>query len=127
METFIMLCFVAFAYKFYKGMVAEDKANKEALLNDNLKETKDFTSKIMRKGQAEVIARNIKANYKTIHSQAKPAKKKQSIHDKIAVEEMIQKKLMKLFREGMPKHQFQIQKEQSDKRLLNLKQQLKGV
>jgi hypothetical protein len=73
------------------------------------------------------IARNIKANYKTIRGQAKPAKKKQSIHEKIAAEELIQKKLMKLFREGMPKHQFQIQKEQSDKRLLNLKQQLKGA
>lgn len=79
METFALLCLAAFAYKFYKGMIAEDKANKEALLNDNLKEPKVFTSKTMRKGQAEVIARNIKANYKTIHSQAKPAKKK-TIH-----------------------------------------------
>lgn len=127
METFALLCFVAFFYKFYKGMVAEDKANKDALLNDNLKAPKDFTSKTMRKGQAEVIARNIKANYKTIHDKAKPVKRKQSIHEKIAAEELIQKKLMKLLREGMPKTQFQLYKEQSDKRLLNLKQQMKGV
>ena len=92
-----------------------------------VKEPKDFTSKTMRKGQAEVIARNIKANYKTIHRQAKPAKRKQSIHEKIAAEELIQKKLMKLLREGMPKNQFQLYKEQSDKRLLNLKHQLKGA
>lgn len=100
---------------------------KKDKISEPVKSPKDFSSKTMRKGQAEVIARNIKANYKTIHSQAKPAKKKQTIHDKIAAEELIQKKLMKLFRDGMPKHQFQIQKEQSDKRLLNLKQQLKGA
>lgn len=127
MVAFALICFAVFAYKFYKGMIAEVKANKEALLNDNLKEPKDFTSKTMRKGQAEVIARNIKANYKTIHKQAKPAKRKQSIHEKIAAEELIQKKLMKLLREGMPKNQFQLYKEQSDKRLLNLKHQLKGA
>lgn len=145
MEIFALLCLGAFWYWFFKGMMASEdkpvktrksakikvlkihKANKEALLNDNLKEPKEFASKIMRKGQAEVIARNIKANYKTIHNQAKPAKKKQSIHEKIAAEELIQKKLMKLFREGMPKNQFQLHKEQSDKRLLNLKQQMKGV
>ena len=92
-----------------------------------VKEPKDFTSKTMRKGQAEVIARNIKANYKTIRNQAKPAKKTQTIHEKIAAEELIQKKLMKLFREGMPKNQFQLYKEQSEKRLLNLKQQMKGA
>lgn len=92
-----------------------------------VKEPKVFTSKTMRKGQAEVIARNIKANYKTIHGKAKPAKRKQSIHEKIAAEELIQKKLQKLFREGMPKAQFQLYKEQSDKRLLNLKHQLKGA
>lgn len=96
-------------------------------ISEPVKSPKDFSSKTMRKGQAEVIARNIKANYKTIRGQAKPAKKKQTIHDKIAAEELIQKKLAKLFREGMPKHQFQIQKEQSDKRLLSLKQQLKGA
>nr|DAO28851.1 MAG TPA: hypothetical protein [Caudoviricetes sp.] len=92
-----------------------------------VKEPKDFTSKTMRKGQAEVITRNIKANYKTIREQAKPAKRKQTIHEKIAAEELIQKKLQKLFREGMPKNQFQLYKEQSDKRLLNLKHQLKGA
>lgn len=92
-----------------------------------VKDPKDFTSKTMRKGQAEVIARNIKANYKTIHDKAKPAKRKQSIHEKIAAEELIQKKLQKLLREGMPKTQFQLYKEQSDKRLLNLKHQLKGA
>jgi hypothetical protein len=92
-----------------------------------VKEPKDFTSKTMRKGQAEVIARNIKANYKTIRGQAKPAKKKQSIHEKIAAEELIQKKLQKLFREGMPKTHFHLYNEQSDKRLLKLKQQLKGA
>ena len=100
---------------------------KDTKKSEPVKDPKDFTSKTMRKGQAEVIARNIKANYKTIRGQAKPAKKKQSIHEKIAAEELIQKKLMKLFREGMSKSQFQLCKEQSDKRLLNLKHQLKGA
>ena len=145
MEIFALLCLGMFWYWFFKGMMASEvkpaktrkpakikvlkihKANKEALLNDNLKEPKDFTSKTMRKGQAYVIARNIKANYKTIREQAKPAKRKQTVHEKIAAEELIQKKLQKLFREGMPKNKFQLYKEQSDKRLLNLKHQLKGA
>lgn len=100
MEIFALLCLGVFWYWFFKGMMASEvkpdktrnpakikvlkihKANKEALLNDNLKELKDFTSKTMRNGQAEVIARNIKANYKTIRNQANPAKKTQTIHEK---------------------------------------------
>lgn len=108
-------------------IILKVRFSKDAKKAEPVKDTKDFTSKTMRNGQAEVIARNIKANYKTIHDKAKPAKKKQTIHEKIAAEELIQKKLQKLFREGMPKTQFQLYKEQSDKRLLNLKQQLKGA